>query len=70
MGTRCLKKLMIASFCVHCIFKFVQCLMWQDFFDFQFWITTFLAIAREMSNGFLYFCGIWISEKSPMRKCW
>ena len=48
--------------------KFVQCLMWQDFFDFQFWRTTFLATAREMSNGFLYFCGIWISEESPMRQ--
>ena len=47
--------------------RFVQLLMWQDFFDFQFWRTTFLATTREISNGFLWFCGMWISEMSPRR---
>ena len=40
---------------------------WKDFFDFQFSRTTFLATTREISKGFLCFCGMWISEMSPRR---
>ena len=47
--------------------RFVQLLTWQDCFDFQFWRTTFLATTREISNGFLCFCGMWISEMSPRK---
>ena len=52
---------------MYSVIKFFQSLIWHDFFDFQFWRTTFLATAREMSKGFLKCCVMWIFEMSLRR---